>query len=390
MIVEETSRAVLKNNNLVSKSNTLIESSYKLTLTEEKVMLCVASVINPSDKDFKTYRFSVKEFCDVLGLTNKKHGQLREITKELMKKVFEIRIGESVIQASWLSYVAYNKGMGTVDIRFDPFLKPYLLELDGHFTSYRLGNVSKLKSVYSIRLYELLKQYEKFKKRTFNVDDLKEILQVHENYPLYGNFKQKVLNVAKEELAAKTDISFTFEEIKNGRKVEKIQFNIISTRNLKADVKVIEEEIVEDNTLIMKQELLKLGINIKDTLLSQFEKEHGASFINDFISNMRLKINSIDDPTAYFVGTMRKNKDQTFEIENSVVSQINSAVYNLLKGTTEALPEFLIKNYYITEAAKFISTDDASQYWEQEKEELKRMLEQAYLRNKKRVGKVRR
>ena len=46
-----------------------------------------------------------------------------------MQKVFEVRINKKVIQVAWLSYVAYNESEGTIDIRFDPFLRPYLLEL---------------------------------------------------------------------------------------------------------------------------------------------------------------------------------------------------------------------------------------------------------------------
>jgi len=46
-----------------------------------------------------------------------------------MQKVFEIRIENRVIQVSWLSYVAYHENEEEMEIRFDPFLKPYLLEL---------------------------------------------------------------------------------------------------------------------------------------------------------------------------------------------------------------------------------------------------------------------
>jgi hypothetical protein len=43
-------------------------------------------------------------------------------------------------------------------------------------------------------------------------------------YKLYGHFKSKVLKVAQEELAEKTDLTFDYEEIKVGRGVGKIRF----------------------------------------------------------------------------------------------------------------------------------------------------------------------
>ena len=135
-------------NKLVTKSNMLIEANYKLGVVEQKIILCLASNIQPSDSDFKTYTLPIKEFNKLLGLKgHAKYAELRQITRELMQKVFEVRINKKVIQVAWLSYVAYNESEGTIDIRFDPFLRPYLLELKREFTSYKLENVVKLKAL---------------------------------------------------------------------------------------------------------------------------------------------------------------------------------------------------------------------------------------------------
>ena len=75
----------------------------------------------------------------------------------------------------------------------------------------------KLKSSYAIRIYELLKQYEKLQERTFLLDELRKMLGAEDIYPAYGNFKQRVLLPAQKELKKKTDISFEIEEIKKGR-----------------------------------------------------------------------------------------------------------------------------------------------------------------------------
>ncbi|GAA3332376.1 hypothetical protein GCM10020331_092240 [Ectobacillus funiculus] len=49
---EGTKTLVFKDSNLVSKSNSIIEASYKLGLVEQKVIATIASNISPSDKDF--------------------------------------------------------------------------------------------------------------------------------------------------------------------------------------------------------------------------------------------------------------------------------------------------------------------------------------------------
>src|SRR5690606_9630889 len=133
-------------NKLVTKSNLLIEANYKLGVVEQKIILCLASNIQPTDSDFKTYILPIKEFSKLIGLKGTpKYTELRQIMKELMQKAFGVRVDKEVIQVSWLSYVDYNESEGTIEIRFDPVLRPYLLELKREFTSYKLENVVKLK-----------------------------------------------------------------------------------------------------------------------------------------------------------------------------------------------------------------------------------------------------
>ncbi|GAA3333897.1 hypothetical protein GCM10020331_099750 [Ectobacillus funiculus] len=84
-----TISTVMDVKNLVTKSNLLIEANYRLGLVEQKIILCVASNIQPNDSDFKTYTFPVKEFHKLIGLKGSpKYTELRKITKELMRKVF--------------------------------------------------------------------------------------------------------------------------------------------------------------------------------------------------------------------------------------------------------------------------------------------------------------
>lgn len=64
-------------------------------------------------------------------------------------------------------------------------------------------NLWGLSSIYSVRMYELLKQYEKIGKRWFKLEDLRLILGMNQGeYPLYANFKQKVILKAQRDLEA--------------------------------------------------------------------------------------------------------------------------------------------------------------------------------------------
>jgi plasmid replication initiation protein len=270
---------------LITKSNALVEANYKLGVVEQKIILMLASRIQPNDTEFKTYTLSVNEFVKMLGLSTKsKYREVRDVTIGLMKKAFEIRIKNKVIQVSWLSYVAYNENEGTVDLRFDPFLKPYLLQLKSHFTSYRLDNIVKLKSAYSIRLYELLKQYERIKERIFTVDELRTMLDINDIYPIYGNFKQRVLSVAKKELKDKTDIYFEIEEIKKGRRVEKIRFVIFKNdTSVKKENSLVFVEQNSDKLSEIHKLLDKYRLKVRDSTIRKWAV-HGEDKVISVLS----------------------------------------------------------------------------------------------------------
>jgi hypothetical protein len=57
-----------KDNSLIVKSNHLIESSYKLGLTEMKIISKLTATIKKEDKDFKVYKFKTGELLHDLQL----------------------------------------------------------------------------------------------------------------------------------------------------------------------------------------------------------------------------------------------------------------------------------------------------------------------------------
>ena len=216
---------------LVTQRNNLIEARHKkpLTASEQKIVLTMVSMIQPTDEDFKDYRISIKNFSEMLGLKGSvKYTQMKEIAKNLMTKTIEIpKENGGWILANWISSAEYKEGEGVIDLSFSPKLKPYMFQLKNQFTSYRLSNILNLNSTYSIRLYELMKKWQHLGKWECSVEDLRGKLGVGEGiYPRYANLKARVLAGANEEVNEKTDLYIGFNEIKKGRSVERIEFTI--------------------------------------------------------------------------------------------------------------------------------------------------------------------
>lgn len=223
---------VVNKKTLVVQSNRLVEAKYRLSVEEQKIVKILISQIQKDDKDFQDYEFHVKELAELLGMKHKDpYGVLQKITERLMTRVLKFYNSETqtLLQASWLSSALYKKGEGTVSLRFDPYLKPLLLQLQSYFTKYELGQVMQFKGQYTIRFYEFRKSFlgRRKKEVTFTLKELRDVLGLKkEEYKEFFNFKNRVLEPARIELLEKAGQSFTWEPIKQGRggKITSVRF----------------------------------------------------------------------------------------------------------------------------------------------------------------------
>ena len=219
---------IAQDKRLVTKANQLVEASYRLNVNEQRIMALLVSQIHPADKEFQTYRLEIAELQELLGTSNRKiYAEVKDLTRGLIGKVVQIEEDEGPVQFAWLASAKYLIGEGAVLLRFAPDLKPYLLKLQKRFTSYRLGNVVQLRSRYSVRLYEILKQFEGHGTRDIELAELRKMLGLtDEQLASWKDFRRNVLEVAHRELPKKTDLGFDFTAKKRGRAVFSVTFRI--------------------------------------------------------------------------------------------------------------------------------------------------------------------
>ncbi|MEY8285631.1 replication initiation protein [Lachnospiraceae bacterium 50-23] len=211
---------------LVVKANQLIEARYDLSLNEQKIILYAASKID-REKDYLNYiELDISEFMELLETKGKRYEEIRDITRELRKKEVVINTNDTEYIAGWISSITFYKNTGKIKLRFDDDLMPYLLQLKKRFTRYQLKNILYLKGKYSIRIYELLKQYEGIGKREFKLQELKKILFIENCYDRIYDLERFILIPAVDEINEHTDIIIDYEKIKTGRRVTSIFFKV--------------------------------------------------------------------------------------------------------------------------------------------------------------------
>lgn len=227
-LLEKREYLVVKHNDLVQKSR------YELSIQEQKTIAFICSKIKPaSDSNYiLDYDFSIKEYCQVCGIDYKNganYKYIKETLKALRDKSFWVTLADgSETVVAWLDRVTTNKKSGTVKIKIDDRLAPYMFNLQKQFTQYQLYNILAMKSAFSVRLYELLKSYAYQSPHRFEIDELKKMLMVSDvkSYKDYSLFRKKVLEVAEKEINELTDLNIFYETETKGRKVVSLLFHI--------------------------------------------------------------------------------------------------------------------------------------------------------------------
>lgn len=219
---------------IVVKSNELIQKSrFSLTTNQQKIILYLISKLKYQDNDFKELKVDIKDFCRVCGIdlsSGRTYNELKNSIKQIADKSIWIdkENGDSAL-VRWIEKPIIHKNDGIITIKLDEDLKPYLLDLKEKYTQYELIYTLKMKSKYSIRLYELLKsrQYNKLKNYTvkYSINELKKLLDA-ENYKTFKDFRRRVIEKAIEEINNFSDINIECLTIKQGKTVIEIEIRI--------------------------------------------------------------------------------------------------------------------------------------------------------------------
>jgi plasmid replication initiation protein len=239
----------------ITKSNAIINSSYRLSLNELRIVLYGLSRINPTSNEFPLFhRVNVKELAEFYNVGDKERGSFYDdIKKALITKFWEREFSyydielEEVVKRRWLIEVRYGKKDGTLAYHYNPMIKDQLQQLAKQFTSYFLSNVADMKSIYAIRIYEIAIMYlnaASKTKTTFSkdVEQLKHHLDINDKYKNFSDFKKRILEKARKEINKHSNIRLSYEITRERRQAKAIVFTV--TRKATATPPSKEEQLL--------------------------------------------------------------------------------------------------------------------------------------------------
>jgi plasmid replication initiation protein len=245
---------------LVRKSNNLIEARYNFDVWEMRLFLVLISNIRRDDTDFGFYRIHYRDVAKTFGLNMKRgYSEIREAAKSLLDKKFYVDSVENGFQRQNIYHIirkinilkegqegkAGIENQEYLDVQIEEEMKPLLLQLQKSFTTYSFENIINL-GLYSIRIYELLKQYETIGKRVLRFEEMKKMFELEDKYPLFANFFAKVIAPSIKEINLHTDLLVTdIEHIKEGRRTSALKFVFRVQKRLREPEPVVEQATLD-------------------------------------------------------------------------------------------------------------------------------------------------
>ena len=221
-------------NGLVVKDNALINASYNLEVTEQRLILL--AIINARETQQGITSDSKLEIhaSDYANQFNVKKETAYEALKNAVNNLFERQFsfrettkkGVGIVRSRWVSRIKYIDDSAILEITFAPDVVPLITRLEQHFTSYQLKQVSQLTSKYAIRLYELLIAWREVGKvPKIELSEFREKLGIAaDEYKAMNHFKSRVLEPSIKQINEHTDITVSYEQHKTGRTITGFSF----------------------------------------------------------------------------------------------------------------------------------------------------------------------
>lgn len=223
-------------NGLVVKDNALINASYNLETTEQRLIMLAITRAREMGENITTsskleiHADSYAQLYDVS--LDAAYKALKEAVNNLFERQFSYpqahkKTGKvGLVRSRWVSRIFYVDDLGLLEITFAPDVVPLITELERNFTSYQIKQIATLTSKYAIRLYELLIAWRSTGKTPLiPLKEFRAKLGVEETeYRAMNHFKARVLDAAIKQINAHTDILVKYEQHKRGRSISGFSF----------------------------------------------------------------------------------------------------------------------------------------------------------------------
>lgn len=279
----------------VVKDNALIDACFDLSLAEYRILLLAMVVAREQDplSVFTPIEITGLDYAQQFDLDRSTaYESLAEASKTLLKRTYSYkdtyRGKEAISDVHWLTQATYVPSTGVVVLYFTHQTISLISRLEEHFTKYHIDQVSKFKSKYSIRLYEIvIKWLDNKKTQKYALDEFREKMGISNEYKQMSDFKINVLDKALKEINEHSDINLKYEQFKKGRVITDFQFKITP----KAKQKTIQKSSSRDpNTIDLFSKMTDAQRHLLASKLSRLHEMSEYSVGNESFEDLAKRL----------------------------------------------------------------------------------------------------
>ena len=176
--------------------------------------------IDHAYKDYLVVELPISDF--LIDEDDKNHSRIKAALRSLHRKTFTYQFDGTWECFSIIANPKVRLRSSKVSFIVDTRVWDVLLNFSRGFSRYDLEIAFNLESSYSMRFYEMLAgQKEPI---AYSIDSLRKEFGLEGKYKLNKDFIRRVIESAKSELDLKSPVTFTYRQLKDGRKITRILF----------------------------------------------------------------------------------------------------------------------------------------------------------------------
>lgn len=301
---------------LISKSNTLIEAGFDLTLAEHDLLTLAINKLHKQGTGNHDVFITAKEFA-IANKISESHSyqQLKNTADSLMKRQLKFPLyidldkttkGEpngvgvlppkhnryeiAAAKYNWLQGIAYVEQQGFIYLHFSDPLKFLIDKIGDAYTNYNFSNIIDMKTTNAKRLYELVCKWKDLgQTKSMYIDEWKEFFGVYDKYPNIAEFKRRVLEPSINAVNKQGEFNLILKQEKVGRTIT--HFQILIKKNT-VELKYKKNKDMfgssKNNFIKMSDAQLDIFSNKLSVLPEVQDMANVGEDMKSFISRLRL------------------------------------------------------------------------------------------------------
>jgi plasmid replication initiation protein len=306
----------------ISKSNTLIEAGFDLTLAEHDLMTLAINKLHKQDTGNHEVFITAQEFA-VANKISESHAyqQLKATADKLMERQLKFplyvdldkkrnkepnivcvvppkhgRYETVPTKHNWLQSVGYMESNGFIYLLFTDPIR-FLIDKTGDaYTTYNFTNTIEMPTFGGKRLYEMVCKWKDLgKTKMMYIDEWKEFFGVADKYPKVFEFKRWVILPAIAEVNAQGDFRISLEQLKVGRTITHFQIIIkkLKTEKKKEEIKTPRDK----DTIDMFHRMTESQLDTFSSKLSDLSAVQSMANVGETMPSFKARLRQmLKDP----------------------------------------------------------------------------------------------